>query len=117
MSLAGLPMEEIKVMFGAFLAEHLKLSRELGSRSPLTNRLPTPGYCSGFLRGDYGAPDCPEDPNCLRKADRSRKVYHHDSSDRSKLPVVQSRVRGVIDGSSDHDRQADRERADRVDRD
>jgi hypothetical protein len=62
MSLAGLPMEEMKVMFGAFLDEHLKLSRELGSRSPLTNRLPTPGDCSGFSRGDYEAADRPEDP-------------------------------------------------------
>jgi hypothetical protein len=49
----------------------------------------------------------------IQKADRSRKVYHHDSSDCSKLPVVQSRVRGVIHGSSDHDHQADRDRADR----
>jgi hypothetical protein len=51
MSLARLPMEEMKVMFGAFLDEHLKLSREFGSRSPLTNRLPTPGDCSEFREG------------------------------------------------------------------
>jgi hypothetical protein len=94
MSLARLPMEEMKVMFGAFLAEHRKLSREFGSRSPLTNRLPTPGDCSEFSRGAYGAADRPEDPDRPQKADRSRKVYHHGSSDRSKLPVFQLKVRG-----------------------
>jgi hypothetical protein len=117
MSLAGLPMEEMKAMFGAFLAELLKLSRELGSRSPLTNRLPTLGDCSGFLSGDYGGPARPEGPSCLRKADLFRKVYRDRSTGRSKLPVVQSRERGVIDGSLDHDHRADRDRDDRVDSD
>jgi hypothetical protein len=46
--LVNLPMDQIKAVFGVLLAGHMKLSREIGNRSPMTNRLPMPP-CSLYL--------------------------------------------------------------------